>query len=122
MSGNKADEDFPPPPGPPPLLNQDQLVLLAQQGFLPLPLSEGLTSDLQCLFQHLEAFYDQSVDVKKSLYPQKLGTRIWLLHCGTRKGVCYASLPFVLRRRHHVGDASSASMGASRDVIASNPM
>ena len=74
MSTNESSEEFAPPPGPPPLLNQNQLILLARQGFLPLTLPDLLTSNLQSLFQQLESFYDGSVNTKKLLYPQKLGT------------------------------------------------
>ena len=79
MSINEA-EDFAPPLGPPPLFNEDQLVQLARQGFLPLSLTNELTSDLQCLFQRLEAFYDQDLDTKKFHFPEKLGTEFGYYH------------------------------------------
>jgi hypothetical protein len=63
-----------PPPGPPPLLDQDELVTLASQGYLPVELSEAFQSDLKALFDALESFHEHSPKDKAALYPAKQGT------------------------------------------------
>ncbi|RMZ79045.1 hypothetical protein DV737_g3593, partial [Chaetothyriales sp. CBS 132003] len=85
MASTEDQEHFTPPLGPPPLLNQEELLLLARQGFLFLPLSDSLVSSIHKLFQYLESFYQQTLEDKKTMYPAKLGTEFGFYHVENEK-------------------------------------
>lgn len=76
------NEDFAPPPGPPPLLSDAQIVSLATQGHLLLPLSPALTAGYEKLFKLASEFFSQGDATKSALYPNSTGvelgyTRAW---------------------------------------------
>ncbi|RMD42992.1 hypothetical protein DV735_g2124, partial [Chaetothyriales sp. CBS 134920] len=85
MGSRDDQEHFAPPLGPPPLLNQEELKLLVQQGFLLLPLSDPLVSSIQTLFQYLESFYEKPLEEKKAMYPAKFGTEFGFYHVESEK-------------------------------------
>ena len=62
------------PAGPPPLLSPDQVRHLAFQGWLPLNLPDHLAQPLSHLSISASQFFDQSLDVKRNLYPAGGGT------------------------------------------------
>ncbi|KIW85163.1 hypothetical protein Z517_00553 [Fonsecaea pedrosoi CBS 271.37] len=73
--GEQGDESpFPPPPGPPPLLSDGQMLHLAQQGWLSLPLSEMLAATTADLFTSSTRFFELPDREKTALYPSKSGT------------------------------------------------
>ena len=85
MATANDEMDFAPPPGPPPLLSKDDLVTIARQGYLPVTLSDSLKSDLDKLFEKLEAFYAQPLQLKKELYPEKHFTEFGYYHVEDEK-------------------------------------
>ncbi|EXJ58206.1 hypothetical protein A1O7_05631 [Cladophialophora yegresii CBS 114405] len=68
-------DHVPPPPGPPPLLSEPQMLQLAQQGWLSLPLPAQTAGTLAELMATSAAFFDQQDHVKARAYPSsKAGT------------------------------------------------
>jgi isopenicillin N synthase-like dioxygenase len=63
-----------PPAGPPPLLSQDQLLQLAQQGWLALTLPDEFAASINQLFDKSTSFFELDDAEKKTLFPTKLGT------------------------------------------------
>ncbi|KIY00813.1 uncharacterized protein Z520_03479 [Fonsecaea multimorphosa CBS 102226] len=72
--GDEDDFVSSPPPGPPPLLSKEQLLHLARQGWLSLPLPETLSSTVTDLFESSARFFDLPDQEKADLYPSKAGT------------------------------------------------
>ncbi|RMZ86564.1 hypothetical protein DV736_g6205, partial [Chaetothyriales sp. CBS 134916] len=107
MASTGDQEHFAPPLGPPPLLNQKDVILLVQQGFLFLPLSDSLVSSIHKLFQYLESFYQQAIENKKTMYPAKLGTEFGFYHVENEKE--YVTLRC---RSGDGGDAMLEDLGA----------
>ena len=70
----EGDLSWRPPPGPPPLLSEDQLLHLAQQGWLSLTLPDGLTAAVADLFKRSVPFFELGDDEKARLYPSHSGT------------------------------------------------
>ncbi|KAL2434882.1 hypothetical protein ABEF95_010031 [Exophiala dermatitidis] len=69
------DDFLPPPPrGPPPLLDEAQLLHLAQQGWLFLELPATLSQSMSGLFRASSRYFDLPESEKKDLYPSKQGT------------------------------------------------
>ena len=70
------DEDFAcgPPPGPPPLLSENQMLQLAQQGWLSLNLPKTLAEIVADLFTSSSDFFNLPDDQKVVSYPKKSGT------------------------------------------------
>ena len=68
--------DFTPPSGPPPLLLEEQLLHLLQQGWLFLPISESLQTQINTLSKEVAQFFDRPDDEKKHLYPARQGTEV----------------------------------------------
>lgn len=69
-----VEADFKPPSEPPPLLSKDQLLHLTQNGWLFLPLSDGLQQQVVSVSQAAALFFDKSQDEKASVYPASHGT------------------------------------------------
>ena len=63
------DDAFAPPPGAPPLLSDDQIISLATQGHLLLPLSPELTAAYENLFRVASDFFAHPDATKSTLYP-----------------------------------------------------
>jgi isopenicillin N synthase-like dioxygenase len=74
------DDAFAPPPGPPPLLSDDQIVSLATQGHLLLPLSPELTAAYENLFRAASDFFSQPDATKSTLYPNSGGVELGYTH------------------------------------------
>src|SRR5947209_14306449 len=62
-------ENFAPPPEPPQLLSDAQIVTLATQGHLMLPLPPDLTAAYIHLFNIASDFFSQPDAIKSGLYP-----------------------------------------------------
>lgn len=75
-------EDFAPPSYPPRLLTFDQVQFLADQGWLPLQLSDAVLSACQDVLEETKSFFSLDADVKEKLYPPRWGTECML--CFTR--------------------------------------
>ncbi|EXJ91267.1 hypothetical protein A1O1_04377 [Capronia coronata CBS 617.96] len=102
-----ADQTLiPPPPGPPPLLNEDQLLHLAQQGWLFLELPEALAQSTTDLLGRSAAYFDASEVEKNSLYPSKQGTEFGYYHVADEKEY------ITFRCRVHSNATSNASSPA----------
>jgi hypothetical protein len=71
---------FEPPPGPPPLLSDAQIVSLATQGHLLLPLPLDLTAGYQDLFKIASKFFSQPSTTKSTLYPNSGGLELGYTH------------------------------------------
>lgn len=69
-----------PPPGPPPLLSDDQIVSLATQGHLLLPLPPDLIAGYRSLFHLASAFFSQPDKIKSTLYPNFEGPELGYTH------------------------------------------
>ncbi|KIW32575.1 uncharacterized protein PV07_04105 [Cladophialophora immunda] len=76
----EEDDDFicQPPPGPPPLLSKEQLLHLARQGWLSIPLPETLSEITDNLFKTSTRFFELPDQEKETLYPSKAGTEFGL--------------------------------------------
>ncbi|KIW91586.1 uncharacterized protein Z519_07553 [Cladophialophora bantiana CBS 173.52] len=74
--GAEEDDDFArsPPPGSPPLLSEEQLLHLARQGWLSLPLPQNLLKTVANLFKSSARFFELTNREKAVLYPSKSGT------------------------------------------------
>src|SRR5947209_5598999 len=70
------DEAFEPPPEPPPLLSDAQIVTLATQGHLMLPLPPDLTAAYKDLFNVASDFFSQPDATKSGLYPNVGGPEL----------------------------------------------
>jgi hypothetical protein len=66
---DSKNEVFAPPPEPPPLLSDAQIVTLATQGHLMLPLPPGLIAAYKDLFRIASDFFSQPDAIKSGLYP-----------------------------------------------------
>ena len=75
LDASRADA-FIPPPGPPPLLSDAQIVSLATQGHLLLPLSPELTAEYENLFKAASDFFAQPDGTKSMLYPNSSGVEV----------------------------------------------
>jgi isopenicillin N synthase-like dioxygenase len=75
-----TDDAFAPPPGPPPLLSDDQIVSLATQGHLLLPLSPELTAAYEDLFRVASDFFSQPDATKSALYPNPGSVELGYTH------------------------------------------
>lgn len=71
-------EDFLPPSYPPRLLTFDQVQFLADQGWLPLELSDTVMSACQDVLEETKSFFALDADVKEKLYPPRWGTECML--------------------------------------------
>lgn len=71
---------FAAPPGPPPLLSDAQIVSLATQGHLLLPLPPDLTAGYEELFNLASDFFSQPDTAKSSLYPNSHGLELGYTH------------------------------------------
>jgi isopenicillin N synthase-like dioxygenase len=69
-------ETLAPPPEPPPLLSDAQIVTLATQGHLMLPLPPGLTAAYKDLFRVASDFFSQPDATKAGLYPNVDGPEL----------------------------------------------
>lgn len=69
-----------PPPGPPPLLSTEQLIQLAQQGWLCLGLPEALSKHVADLFETSPEFFELPQSEKLTLYPSRHGTEFGYYH------------------------------------------
>lgn len=67
---------FAPPPEPPPLLSDAQIVTLATQGHLMLPLPPGLIAAYKDLFNIASDFFSQPDATKSGLYPNVGGPEL----------------------------------------------
>lgn len=77
--------EFVPPSEPPPLLNTEQIETLVRQGWLKLPLSDPAWANLRRLFEQLTKFFDQPLEEKKRLYPEKFNTEFGYYHVQDEK-------------------------------------
>ena len=71
---------FAPPPEPPPLLSDPQIVSLATQGHLLLPLPPDLTAGYANLFETASEFFLQPGTAKSTLYPSIGGVELGYTH------------------------------------------
>ena len=69
-------DTFAPPPEPPPLLSDAQIVSLATQGHLMLPLSATLSARYEELFEIASEFFSQPDTTKSALYPSVGGPEL----------------------------------------------
>lgn len=100
-------EQFAPPPHPPSLLNEDQVLQLAQTGSLPLDLPSPLTSAVEKLLKLDRDFFTLPTSIKETQYPSAEGTELGYYHIPEEKEyLTYRHLP-------------SASSPASLDLAAS---
>jgi isopenicillin N synthase-like dioxygenase len=79
------DNNFAPPPGPPPLLSDAQIISLATQGHLLLPLPPDLTAGYSSLFNLASAFFSQPDKTKSTLYPNSGGPELGYTHAQDEK-------------------------------------
>lgn len=86
--------DFLPPQHPPPLLNEDQVLQLAQNGSLPLDLPRPLSSAVEELFALDRQFFTLPTSTKESQYPFAEGTELGYYHIPEEKEyLTYRHLP-----------------------------
>ncbi|KAI9662609.1 MAG: hypothetical protein M1821_008776 [Bathelium mastoideum] len=86
---------FLPPTGPPPLLSEEQLLQLHQHGWLFMPISESLQSQIDNLSKEVAQFFDRPEDEKKHSYPASQGTEVGFYPVASEKEY--------ITFRHHVG-------------------
>ncbi|KAL9598997.1 MAG: hypothetical protein Q9219_004111 [cf. Caloplaca sp. 3 TL-2023] len=99
-------EKFAPPPHPPPLLNEEQVIQIAQQGFLRLDLPPALRSSTEELFYLSSRFFNQPTITKEAQYPSAEGTELGYYHIpGEKEYLTY---------RHHTSPTSLLSQASSR--------
>jgi isopenicillin N synthase-like dioxygenase len=85
MNSEEVAVDASPPAGPPPLLTQDQLLQLAQQGWLALTLPDEFATSISNLFDKSTSFFDLDDAEKQTLFPTKLGTEFGFYHVPNEK-------------------------------------
>lgn len=78
-------ERFPPPSNPPPLLNEDQVIQLAQTGSLPLDIPASLVNASEDLFERSKSFFADSLTSKEAQYPQAEATELGYYHIPEEK-------------------------------------
>ncbi|KAK5208616.1 hypothetical protein LTR41_005843 [Exophiala xenobiotica] len=92
-----------PPPGPPPLLSDQQLLCLAQQGWLCVDLPDALSNSINEVLECSREFFRDPSQPKAELYPSKLGTEFGYYHVEDEK-------EYVTFRCHvHSGSRSEAN-------------
>ncbi|KAL8651450.1 MAG: hypothetical protein Q9210_003246 [Variospora velana] len=85
---------FLPPPHPPPLLDERQLLQLANQGFLPLDIPKPLSAAVEQLLDLNRDFFTLSTSAKQSRYPSAEGTELGYYHIPQEKEyLTYRHLP-----------------------------
>ncbi|KAI4114450.1 MAG: hypothetical protein LQ345_004770 [Seirophora villosa] len=67
---------FQPPPHPPPLLDETQVLQLANKGYLALDIPKPLSTAVSELFDHTRDFFTLSTSDKQSRYPSAEGTEL----------------------------------------------
>lgn len=68
--------DFTPPPHPPPLLSGAQIISLAHDGYISVPLPNELMDLFSALSQASSNLFNQSTSSQKTLYPSSEGTEL----------------------------------------------
>ena len=99
-----------PPSGPPPLLSAEQILHLAQQGWLCLPPAESLTRSIAHLLQNSSSFFDLSMPGKIESYPAKQDTEFGYYHVADEK-------EYVTFRCHVHTDSSSSTTTFSSSPV-----
>lgn len=101
-------EIFIPPSLPPPVLDGDQVLQLAQAGYLPLKPPPNLLACLEDLLQLDREFFKQSTSSKETQFPTAEGTELGYYHVENEK-------EYLTFRHQYRGDSTSAlSLAASR--------
>ena len=77
--------DFVPPPHPPPLLSDSQIVSLAHEGHLAIPLSHELTNLYSALSKASANLFSASPAEKATLYPSSEGTELGYITIANEK-------------------------------------
>ncbi|KAK4942966.1 hypothetical protein LTR10_017350 [Elasticomyces elasticus] len=103
----------PPPPGPPPLLSDEQLLCLAQQGWLCVNLPDSLTQSIQEVFRESPNFFDLPRQQKAEIYPSKQGTEFGYYPVENEK-------EYITFRCHVHGDAESESNTSMKPALSSS--
>ncbi|KAI4150862.1 MAG: hypothetical protein L6R39_002142 [Caloplaca ligustica] len=80
-----SSESFLPPPRPPPLLDEDQVLRLAQTGSLPLDLPSPLSSTVEKLLELDREFFALPTSSKEARYPAAEGTELGYYHVPDEK-------------------------------------
>lgn len=78
-------EGFAPPPNPPPLLNEKQVIQLAQSGCLSLDIPASVTQASDDLFELSRSFFAKSLASKEIQYPQAEATELGYYHIPEEK-------------------------------------
>ncbi|KAI4224432.1 MAG: hypothetical protein L6R36_004658 [Xanthoria steineri] len=99
---------FLPPSHPPPVLDGDQVLRLAQTGYLSLVPPPNLLACLQDLLQLDRQFFKQSTSSKETQFPTAEGTELGYYHVENEK-------EYLTFRHQYWGDSTGAlSLAASR--------
>ncbi|KAI4128675.1 MAG: hypothetical protein LQ338_002621 [Usnochroma carphineum] len=78
-------DNFLPPSHPPPILNEEQVLQLAQTGSLPLDLPPPLSSAVEELFNLSHNFFTLPPSTKETHYPAAEGTELGYYHIPNEK-------------------------------------
>lgn len=80
-----AAEVFTPPTSPPPMLSDDELKVLAKQGWIAMPSNPRLLEDYAALSNSVAAFLDMEFEEKARMYPKAEGTELGFYHVVNEK-------------------------------------
>ncbi|KIW20289.1 hypothetical protein PV08_00864 [Exophiala spinifera] len=107
------EPDFlaPPPAGPPPLLSDQQLIILARQGWLCVDLPDSLSRSLQDVFESSLEFFNDPSQPKAELYPKKLGTEFGYYPVANEK-------EYLTFRCHVHGGSNASSASSASEALA----
>ncbi|KAL8777973.1 MAG: hypothetical protein Q9213_007625 [Squamulea squamosa] len=103
-----VSEIFHAPANPPPLLNAEQVLHLAQTGYLPLSPPPALEICLQDLLKFDREFFIQSTFCKESQFPTAEGTELGYYHVENEKEY------LTFRHQYHSEAAGKLSHAASK--------